>query len=107
MLITSVTHPFQGAPIDPGPPIDANIAMNRFIVFRDNVVKSNGGMVVRGTSANVLVEGSMIQQSDVGIHVNMTTTKGGIVLVNNTEPKNVPPNYNPYYVPPNASDSHK
>jgi hypothetical protein len=53
---------------------------------------------VRGTSANVLVEGSVIAASDVGVHVNLTTTKGGIVVVNNTEPAGVPNNYNPYYV---------
>lgn len=90
----------QGPPTDPGVPIDGDMALNRFIVFRDNIVDSNGGLVVRGTSANVLVEGTQIFASDVGVHVNMTTVKGGIVLVNNTEPSGVPPNYNPYYVPP-------
>ena len=59
-------------------------------------VRSNGGVVVRGTSANVLVEGSVIEQSAVGVHVNESTTKGGIVLVNNTEPAGVPANFNPY-----------
>ena len=59
-------------------------------------VKSNGGIVVRGTSANVLVEGSRIAQSDVGIYVNYTTTRGGVVLRNNVEPDGVPPNFNPY-----------
>ena len=38
----------------------------------------------------------MIEQSHVGIYVNESTTKGGIVLVNNQEPDGVPPNYNPY-----------
>ena len=51
---------------------------------------------MRGTSANVLVEGSVIRQSDVGVHVNKTTTQGGIVLRRNVEPAGVPPNYNPY-----------
>ena len=53
---------------------------------------------MRGTSSNVLVEDSVIQLSDVGICVNETTTKGGVVLVNNTEPKGVKPNYDPYLI---------
>ena len=36
--------------------------------------------------------------SDVGIHVNYSTTLGGIVLHNNHEPAGVPSNYNPYIV---------
>ena len=88
----------QGEPVDPSPPVDADLALNRFIVLRGNKVHSNGGIVVRGTSANVLVEGSMIEHSHVGIYVNKSTTKGGIVLVNNKEPKGVPENYNPYVV---------
>jgi hypothetical protein len=59
-------------------------------------VSSNGGIVVRGTSANVLVENSRILLSDVGVYVNRTTTKGGIVLVNNMQPADVPQNFNPY-----------
>ena len=86
----------QGPPIDPSPPGEFEGAFNRFITFRGNIVDSNGGIVVRGTSANVLVEGSVIRQSDVGVHVNKTTTQGGIVLRRNVEPAGVPPNYNPY-----------
>ena len=86
----------QGPPIDPGPSYGFEGAFNRFITFRGNRVDSNGGIVVRGTSANVLVEGSVIRQSDVGVHVNLTTTQGGIVLLHNVEPAGVPPNYNPY-----------
>jgi hypothetical protein len=71
-------------------------AFNRFIVFRGNEVKSNGGIDVKGTSANVLVEGSRIEQSDVGIHWNTTTTEGGIVLVDNEEPAGVSKNFNPF-----------
>lgn len=89
----------QGEPVDPTLPRDADLALNRFIVFRGNQVRSNGGIVVRGTSANVLVEGSLIEKSHVGIYVNMSTTKGGIVLVNNTEPAAVSRNYNPYVHP--------
>jgi hypothetical protein len=86
----------QGAPVDHGAPKLFTGAFNRFLVFRGNHVRSNGGIVVRGTSANVLVEACLIEDSDVGIHVNYTTTQGGIVLRNNTEPPGVPPNFNPY-----------
>eukprot|EP00039_Didymoeca_costata_P023790 m.8277 g.8277 ORF g.8277 m.8277 type:complete len:915 (-) comp3864_c0_seq1:40-2784(-) len=86
----------QGPPIDPKPSTGFDGAFNRFITFRGNKVNSNGGIVVRGTSANVLVENNIIANSDVGIHVNYTTTQGGIVLKNNTEPSGVPENYNPY-----------
>jgi len=87
----------QGMGIDPSKPTNPFTgAFNRFVVFRGNAVKSNGGVVVRGTSANVLVADSVIHLSDVGVHVNYTTTQGGIVLVNNIEPPNVPNNYNPY-----------
>ena len=87
----------QGIPVEPSAHA-ANFtdAFNRLIVIKGNTIESNGGIVVRGTSANVLVEGNTILQSDVGIHVNTTTTKGGIVLRNNEEPAGVPPNFNPY-----------
>jgi len=72
-------------------------AMNRFIVLRENRIDNNGGIRIAGNSSNVLVESNIISNSDVGIHVNSTCTAlGGIVLVNNTEPPNVPPNFNPY-----------
>tara|TARA_B110000208_G_C11750598_1_gene423310 strand:- start:186 stop:797 length:612 start_codon:yes stop_codon:yes gene_type:complete len=86
----------QGMPIDPSAADGFTGGFNRFIVMRGNVVRSNGGIVVRGTSANVLLESNVIERSDVGIHVNYSTTHGGVVLVNNTEPNNVPHNYNPY-----------
>jgi len=66
-----------------------------------NRVQNNGGIVVRGTSANTLVTGSEIRDSHVGIHVNRTTTTmfgaegGGVVVVNNSEPQGVKPNFNP------------
>ena len=47
---------------------------------------SPGGIIVRGSSANVLLEGNHIERSDVGVHVNYTTTLGGVVLRNNVEP---------------------
>eukprot|EP00040_Diaphanoeca_grandis_P025574 m.141853 g.141853 ORF g.141853 m.141853 type:complete len:943 (+) comp30217_c0_seq1:33-2861(+) len=86
----------QGLPIDPGTPSGFTGAFNRFIVFRGNQIDNNGGIVVRGTSANVLVEGNTIEQSDVAVHVNESTTQGGVVVVNNTAPPSVEPNYNPY-----------
>ncbi len=86
----------QGPPIDPSPPGTFTGALNRFITFRGNTVRNNGGIIVQGTSANVLVEGNAVADSDVGIYVNYTTTQGGVVLRNNTEPAGVPPNYNPY-----------
>lgn len=86
----------QGPPIDPSPKGDFDGAFNRFITFRGNKVHSNGGIVVRGTSANVLVERNVIKDSAVGIHVNYSTTQGGIVIRNNVEPPGVPDNFNPY-----------
>jgi len=51
---------------------------------------------VRGSSANVLVEGNTVRDSDVAVHVNYTTTQGGIIVSRNTVPSGVPDNYNPY-----------
>eukprot|EP00051_Salpingoeca_urceolata_P024169 m.421658 g.421658 ORF g.421658 m.421658 type:complete len:919 (-) comp20198_c0_seq6:105-2861(-) len=86
----------QGEPSEFGPPKAFTGAFNRFIVFRGNRVMNNGGLVVRGTSANVLVQHNTIELSDVGIYVNYTTTQGGIVLLDNQQPPNVPDNFNPY-----------
>ena len=45
-----------------------------------------------------------VEHSRVGIHVNYTTTRGGVVLVRNELPAGVPDNYNPYHVaPPGAA----
>eukprot|EP01052_Picozoa_sp_SAG31_P031893 SAG31_NODE_3431_length_4280_cov_4.502033_5_plen_100_part_00 len=98
-------------PIDPPgnhpyPAMALKAGFNRFITFRGNTVRSNGGIVIRGTSANTLVTTSTIERSYVGIHVNYTTTNmfgeegGGVVVVDNEEPPNVPQNFNPYYVQP-------
>ena len=43
-----------------------------------------------------LVENNVVENSYVGVHVNYTTTQGGVVLSNNTAPPSVPDNYNPY-----------
>ena len=61
-------------PATPYPAEALHGGFNRFITFRNNVVNSNGGMVIRGTSANTLVTGSKIRNSHVGVHVNYTTT---------------------------------
>ena len=86
----------QGLPVEASPVANFTDAFNRLIVFRGNRVNNNGGIVVRGTSANVLVENNVVSLSDVGVHVNYTTTKGGIVVENNTEPPGIPNNFNPY-----------
>jgi len=86
----------QGLPVEARPTANFTNAFNRLIVFRQNRVLSNGGIVVRGTSANVLVEANTVRLSDVGIHVNYSTTQGGIIVVNNTEPEGIPENFNPY-----------
>jgi hypothetical protein len=96
----------QGVPWEPPSPYDPGPkgfkgALNRFIVLRGNLIKSNGGIVIRGTSANCLAEGNEIELSDVGVHYNESTTMGGIVLLRNVEPNNVPINYNPYIHPKN------
>jgi len=95
----------QGMPIDPNKPSDFTGAFNRFIVFRGNKIDSNGGIVIKGTSANVLVEANIIEQSDVAVHVNETTTQGGVVVLNNAVPPNVKPNYNPYANNSQSQDS--
>ena len=86
----------------PYPAMALKAGFNRFITFRGNKVRSNGGIVIRGTSANTLVTTSVIKDSHVGIHVNYTTTNmfgdegGGVVVIDNEEPDSVMPNYNPY-----------
>lgn len=42
------------------------------------------------------MEHNEVQRSYVGIHVNYSTTQGGIVVEDNIEPPGVPANYNPY-----------
>lgn len=109
----------QGMPIDPtnntfhnAPAMKFKGGFNRFITFRGNKVRSNGGIVIRGTTANTLVTGSVIHDSHVGIHVNYSTTTdlfgtegGGIVVHDNIEPRDVPRNYNPYHNHKGALDS--
>ncbi len=65
-------------------------------MIRDNVIQNNGGILVGGTSANVIVQGNTIQNSDVGIFVTYTSTQGGIMLLDNVEPPGILPNFNPY-----------
>ena len=44
----------------------------------------------------LVLTASTIEHSDVGLHVNYTTTQGGVVLCRNEVPPGVPTNYNPY-----------
>merc|ERR1712048_792340 len=48
--------PFQGA-------------INQFIVWRRNQIFNNGGLVVRGNTADVLVEATEVQNSSVGVAI--------------------------------------
>lgn len=50
------------------------IALNRFVVFRGSTLLSNGGVMIAGATRNVLVERTTIQDSDVGIFVNVSAT---------------------------------
>ena len=81
---------------DQGMPVEADAgsapaaftdAFNRLIVFRGNVVDSNGGIVVRGTSASVGRGGldRELGRPRAWLH----TTKGGIV-VEQRKPEGVP-----------------
>ena len=47
-------------------------SINHHIIFRRNAIENNGGVVVRGHTQNVIVEGTVITNSSVGIHVNGT-----------------------------------
>ena len=73
----------EGSTWSPNAPGGA--ACNRFLVFRGNRVRSNGGVLVAGTTENVLVEGTRVANSDVGIFVNVSTK--GVVLVANDVPR--------------------
>lgn len=52
------------------PHVDFNSAFNLMSWSAGNKVRNNGGIVIKGSSANVLVTQSDIENSDVGIHVN-------------------------------------
>ena len=56
--------------------------INHFVAIRRNKIESNGGVVVRGHSLNVLVEGNVIHQSAVSVHVNGTHTSHVVVTGN-------------------------
>lgn len=96
------TVPYKGTRIEPwwfaslcfGP---ANVSLSRFIVFRGNRIENNGGINIQGLSANLLLEGNMVLNSDVGIHVNHSTVMGGIVVRGNIEPPEIAgKNFDPY-----------
>merc|ERR1712232_1416177 len=101
-LPAHVTRTYTGDRIEPwwfaslcfGPP---DVSLSRFIVFRGNRIESNGGINIQGLSANLLVEDNTILDSDVGIHVNRSTVKGGIVVRGNLEPPDIAgKNFDPY-----------
>lgn len=47
--------------------------MNSFTVYRGNLIESNGGILVTDDSANILVEGNTIRNSDLQICVRNST----------------------------------
>lgn len=49
------------------------LSMNSFTAFRDNLIESNGGILVNGDSAGILVEGNTIRESDLQICVANST----------------------------------
>ena len=57
-------------------------ALNRFLVFTNNSIDSNGGILLGGTSASMLVDRNTVRESDFGILVNASVHEG-IVLGKN------------------------
>lgn len=49
------------------------LSMNAFSVFRQNLIQSNGGILIDDDSANILVEANTIRLSDLQICVTNTT----------------------------------
>ena len=58
------------------------LSMNMLTVFRDNVVRSNGGILVADDSTDILVEGNAVMESDLQICVT-NSTRGVYVRGNN------------------------
>ena len=56
--------------------------MNRAIVFRDNVLRSNAAISIGGLTAGVIVEHNTILQNDVGVAVDNATTSSVVVRGN-------------------------
>merc|ERR1712087_668195 len=46
--------------------------LNHLVVIKRNQIHNNGGIVVRGHTANVVVERNSITNSSVSVHVNST-----------------------------------
>eukprot|EP00037_Helgoeca_nana_P001409 m.26704 g.26704 ORF g.26704 m.26704 type:complete len:622 (+) comp11832_c0_seq2:743-2608(+) len=59
-----------------------DLSMNAFTVFRQNIIRSNGGILVDNDAENVLVEGNIILQSDLQICVTNLTRS--VVLIGNS-----------------------
>ena len=49
------------------------LSMNTFTVFRDNLIESNGGILITDDSTNILVEGNTIRLSELAICVRNST----------------------------------
>jgi parallel beta-helix repeat protein len=49
------------------------LSMNSFTVYRENLIESNGGILITGDSADILVEGNTIRNSDLQICVRNST----------------------------------
>ena len=58
-------------------------AINHCIVIRGNKLLNNAGIDVRGHVLNCVVDGNIISNSSVGIHVDRTNAAGVLVGENN------------------------
>ena len=58
------------------------LSMNMLTVFRDNIIRSNGGILVADDSTDILVEGNTVLQSDLQICVT-NSTRGVFLRGNN------------------------
>ena len=65
-------------------------AINHCIVVRNNKLLNNAGIDVRGHTLNGVVEGNVIQNASVGVHVD-TTHAHGILVTGNTCPPGITP----------------
>lgn len=58
-----------------------HLSMNSLTVFRDNTIKSNGGILITDDSMDIVVEGNTVMNSDLNICVTNTTRN--VVVRNN------------------------
>ena len=59
-------------------------AINHLVVLKRNKILNNGGIDIRGHTTNVVVEGNVITNSSVGVHVN-TSQATHVYVTGNTE----------------------